>query len=50
MRDWQAAVRRWETNGVDKKASDSASKGVTYGNYNEDELNDMFTLITEDDE
>ena len=50
IQDWQAAVRRWETNGVDKKASDSAPQGITYGNYTEDELNDMFTLITEDDE
>lgn len=48
MRDWKAMVRRWETMQFGD-ASSSAPKGITYKEYTDEELNAMFTQITEDD-
>lgn len=47
MRDWQATVRRWETNGID--SNPRVQKIVTHDKYSSEELNAMFTVITEDD-
>ncbi|MDE7406451.1 MAG: hypothetical protein K2M89_06235 [Clostridiales bacterium] len=48
MRDWKAMVRRWGTLQFGD-ASSSAPKRITYQTYTDEELNAMFTQITEDD-
>lgn len=45
MRDWQAAVRRWETNGVDYVKPSSINV-----DYSDSELSALFTQVKEDDE
>ncbi len=44
MRNWKAAVRRWESNGIDNKASNAKTQDQDIV----DKLNSMFTQITED--
>lgn len=45
MRDWQAAVRRWETNRVDY-----VKPSPINADYSDSELSALFTQVKEDDE